>query len=540
LSDSHIYRDDGYSGAELNRPGLDSLRDHANMGTFKLVLITEPDRLARKYVHQLLLLEEIEKNGCGVEFLDRPMSKDPHDQLLLQIRGAVAEYERSLIAERMRRGRRMKMKTGQLLSWTIAPYGYILDVERPSDPARVRIDTVKAEFVKQIFVWYTDCKNLVSLREIAKRLNKEGIPTASGKNNWNSSTVRNILRSEAYAGTAYCNRRQSVPARYRRSPLEPIGSGRSYKLRIPEEWIPVSVPAIISKAIFDAAQERLNINKWMSSRNNKVHEYLLRSLVSCGYCKLSCTARFSSPKHSYYVCRSHQKGKGESCGSPYFDAEILDRVVWEDLCLVLNSPELIAHELERAQSGQWLPQELQARKKSITAGLLQLERQQSRLLEVYLAEIIGREEFDHKRQELKQNQEGLHHQLRQLEIAAQTHVNTIELSENIQEFCNRIVKTLNKLEFNQRRHLIELLIDRVIVYKEEVEIRYVIPTSPKGEKTIFCHLRKNYFRRYDTNLVYHENIYSKKFFKRLLESIIVISGASIKSYNINAFYDNKL
>ena len=105
LAEAHIYLDDGYSGAKLNRPGLDRLRDHAGLGQFSLVLITAPDRLARKYVHQVLLIEELQQRGCQVEFLDRPMSDDPHDQLLLQIRGAVAEYERSLIAERMRRGR---------------------------------------------------------------------------------------------------------------------------------------------------------------------------------------------------------------------------------------------------------------------------------------------------------------------------------------------------------------------------------------------------------------------------------------------------
>ena len=93
LAEEHIFRDDGYSGAKLNRPGLDSLRDRAAMAEFELVLITSPDRLARKYVHQALILEELDSRGCGVEFLDRPMSDDPHDQLVLQIRGAVAEYE---------------------------------------------------------------------------------------------------------------------------------------------------------------------------------------------------------------------------------------------------------------------------------------------------------------------------------------------------------------------------------------------------------------------------------------------------------------
>src|SRR5438874_1160458 len=94
LEEQHVYRDDGYSGARIGRPGLDRLRDHAALGELDPVLVTAPDRLARNYVHQVLLIEELAGRGCQVEFLDRPMSSDPHDQLLLQIRGAVAEYER--------------------------------------------------------------------------------------------------------------------------------------------------------------------------------------------------------------------------------------------------------------------------------------------------------------------------------------------------------------------------------------------------------------------------------------------------------------
>jgi site-specific DNA recombinase len=135
LSEAHIYRDDGYSGAHLNRPGLDRLRDHAAFGEFELVLLTAPDRLARKYVHQVLIMEELHAVGCQVEFLERPMNDDPNDQLLLQIRGAVAEYERTLIADRMRRGRQAKLRSGCLLPWTRAPFGYILDAEHPRDPS---------------------------------------------------------------------------------------------------------------------------------------------------------------------------------------------------------------------------------------------------------------------------------------------------------------------------------------------------------------------------------------------------------------------
>jgi len=94
LDDQHVYRDDGYSGASLGRPGLDRLRDHAALAELDAVVVAAPDRLARNYVHQVLLIDELAGYGCRVEFLDRPMSDDPHDQLLLQIRGAVAEYER--------------------------------------------------------------------------------------------------------------------------------------------------------------------------------------------------------------------------------------------------------------------------------------------------------------------------------------------------------------------------------------------------------------------------------------------------------------
>src|SRR5213596_3873419 len=140
LDERHVYRDDGYSGARLGRPGLDRLRDHAALADLDVALVTAPDRLARNYVHQVLLIDELAGHGCQVEFLDRPMSQDPHDHLLLQIRGAVAEYERTLIAERMRRGRQAELRAGTLLPWTTPPFGYRLDPDHPCDPAGLRQD----------------------------------------------------------------------------------------------------------------------------------------------------------------------------------------------------------------------------------------------------------------------------------------------------------------------------------------------------------------------------------------------------------------
>jgi site-specific DNA recombinase len=235
MSDAHIYRDDGYSGTKLNRPGLDRLRDHAAFAAFERVLITAPDRLARNYVHQMLLLEELAQHGCHVDFLERPMSDDPHDHLLLQIRSAVAEYERTLIAERMRRGRQTKLRGGRLLPWTVAPYGYLLDPEAPRDPHRVRLDPGKAAVVGQIFAWYTDLRSLVTLHSVAKRLSDSRLPTPTGKPRWNVTSVRHILRNPAYAGTAYWGKTRSTPARRRQSALRPVGSGLSGQPAPPEE-----------------------------------------------------------------------------------------------------------------------------------------------------------------------------------------------------------------------------------------------------------------------------------------------------------------
>jgi len=496
LREEHVYRDDGYSGAKLNRPGLDRLRDRAASGAFARVLITAPDRLARNYVHQMLLLEELTQHGCQIEFLERPMSNDPHDHLLLQIRGAVAEYERTLIADRMRRGRQAKIRSGLLLPWTVAPYGYLLDPDCPRDPSRLRLDPVKAAVITQIFAWYTDPQRPSTLYGVAKRLSDAQLLTPMGKPRWNASSVRGILRNAVYTGMAHSGKSRPVPARHRKSALRAVGPGLSHRPTPPEDWLPIPVPALISQVAFDAAQARLEQNSRTARRNNTAHAYLLRGLVSCGQCQLACTGRTSRSGYSYYWCRGRtdplRAALGERCIARYIRAPALDALVWQDLCQVLTQPALITHELQRAQGGEWLPQALQARRRTLRDALAQIERQHTRLLDVYLAEVIEREEFERKRHELTQTQHSVSQQLRQLEVQAQQQVDVLALAHGIDTFCHRLAPTLTHLTFAQRRQLVELLIDRVIVTDGQVEIRYVVPTGPKGETTPFCHLRLDY------------------------------------------------
>src|SRR6266536_670050 len=482
LDDQHVYRDDGYSGASLGRPGLDRLRDHAALAELDVVVVTEPDRLARNYVHQVLLIDELAGYGCRVEFLDRPMSADPHDQLLLQIRGAVAEYERTLITERMRRGRQARLRAGTLLPWTRPPSGYRLDPGRPRDAAAVRTEPGEAVLVAQLFDWYLEPQ--ATLYRLTARLAGLGVATPTGKPRWTVASVRGILRNPAYAGRALTNRTQVTPARRRRSALLPE-----------QDWIEVPVPQIVSEETFAQVQAKLDTNQQSAARNTR-HEYLLRALVSCGACRLACTGRQSAAGYRYYLCRGRtdplRAAQGRRCTARYIPAGQLDERVWAGLCALLTDPAQVARALAQAQGGAWLPQELQARQAAIRQALGQLDRQQQRLLDAYLAEVITLPELQRKRQDLDRRQATLLAQQRQLDDAAGQRLELSAVADGIEAFCQAIRAGLDTATFEQRRQLAELLIDRVIVTDDQVEIRYVLPTSPDGPHRPFCQLRKDH------------------------------------------------
>lgn len=215
LLEEDVFRDDGYSGTSLKRPALDALRDRARMRELDLVVVLSPDRLARNYVHQMVLIEELENDGCRVEFVERPMSSEPNDQLLLQIRGAVAEYERTLLTERMRRGKLAKLKAGLLLPWVHTPYGYRTDPDRPRDPAGLEFDEAKAAVVGEIFAMYLE--EGASLFGVSRRLKARGIPSPRGRKVWTVSTLRGILTNPIYTGRIYAGRMTYRPPQIRRS-----------------------------------------------------------------------------------------------------------------------------------------------------------------------------------------------------------------------------------------------------------------------------------------------------------------------------------
>jgi site-specific DNA recombinase len=493
----YTFRDDGYSGANLNRPGLDRLRDRVKSGVIGRVLLTSPDRLARNYVHQMVLIEEWERCGCKVEFLDRPMSQDPHDQLLLQIRGAVAEYERVLIAERMRRGRQMKLKAGALLPWTVPPYGYRSAPDRPRDPSGVQIEPVEGAIVQELFARYLEDQG--TLLSLARHLLQLRLPSPRGNQRWSAASIRGLLINPVYTGKLYIGRSRSRPARIRRSATHPLGTpARGQDSTSADTWILVgTIPALVSQEDFERVQVKLALNKKQATRNNKSHRYLLRALVSCGACQSACIARTTNGGLHYYVCRCQVQPiysqHDQRCRARCIPAQQLDVLVWEDLCQLMTQPEYIIDALQRAGGGHWLPQDIQSRKQTLRKAQIEISRQLERLTEAYLISIIPLAEYQRRRSELEQKSHALEEQTKELEVQVDRRAELIRLGSSIEDFCRRIAVGLANAKFDQKRTLVELLIDRVLVANGEVEIRYVVPTHPNSEKIRFCHLRKDYF-----------------------------------------------
>ncbi len=351
FAQSHGYRllkefyflDQAVSGAQLARPALDRLRDLAAEGLFEVVLCLSPDRLARQYVHQWVLLEELRQAGVTVVFVNQPaVADDAQSQLLLGIQGLFAEYERAVITERLRRGKLYRVRQGQLVN-PVAPYGYhYIPVGQPGG-GRWEIDPIEAPVVRQIFEWYT--QEELTISAIVQRLRQMGHQAPPRGRQWQFSTVQAILKRRDYTGEAYYNRTRTCPDAIGRPKVYGRGLKRSaeHRPRPPEEWIPIRVPAIISQETWLQAQERLAMRQKFARRNNKKHFYLLRGLLVCGVCGRTMVGRSSNGRVTYY-CTNQGKERSPDV-APHrctIAAAVIEPLVWQAVSDLLRNPHLLA------------------------------------------------------------------------------------------------------------------------------------------------------------------------------------------------------
>ena len=377
ITEDYVCRDVGYSGALLARPGLDRLRDGAQAGAFDAILVLSPDRLSRKYAYLILILEEFERLGVRVTFLEQPPGDDPHSALLVQIQGAVAEYERTKLAERYRRGKLYRARQGEVF-WNAIPYGYRRVPHRDGVPAHLVIDEAQAEVVRNIFTWhaYED----MTIRQITKRLTRESYPTPKGGAQWGETTVHRILRREAYLGTLYYNQSVWVCA------TEDGGGRRKRGLRPSSEWIAISIPPLIDRGTFERSLDRHGPNQQFSPRNLHQERWLLRRLVRCEKCGLKCACVAARrPLAPYYRCDKQERVIGRPrCRPNHIRAEALDELVWREIRRHLLEPELLMRAQMSLSHSESLDhsflstQFAHARKR-----LAQVKAERRRLLDVY-------------------------------------------------------------------------------------------------------------------------------------------------------------
>jgi site-specific DNA recombinase len=188
LPDELQFLDEGDSGATLVRPALERLRDVVAVGAVDRLYVHSPDRLARKYAYQVLLVDEFQRAGVEVMFLNRELGRSPEDELLLQVQGMMAEYERAKIIERHRRGKRYAARAGSVNVLVAAPYGYrYIPKHDGCGQARYEILADEARVVRQMFDWVGHER--VTIGDVCRRLSRAGEPTRTGKTVWDRSVV---------------------------------------------------------------------------------------------------------------------------------------------------------------------------------------------------------------------------------------------------------------------------------------------------------------------------------------------------------------
>ena len=392
------FTDEGYSGTRLDRPALDRMRDLAERRGFEVLLTYCTDRLARKFVLQALILEEMERFGVKTIFLEGGAADDPLSKLMHQITGAVAEFERTKIIERNRRGKLYRARCGEVITWR-APFGYVRIPRRDGVAPHVEIDENKAVVVRRIFNLYA--KQGWTVRQIAKQLTLQGTPAPGGGREWNFYTVDRILHNEAYVGTLYYNRHNCAAMEgthgHKRPSCQRI-------LRPKEEWIPISIPPIIDLETFHQAGIRVKDNQRFSPRNLQEDAYLLRRLVRCGHCGLSCrvSSNTANPNCShYYVCpgtKNHFLIE-KRCSQRCIGADALDELVWEEVSTRLQDPDLVleAHRECRIHRRNGEEAGLTEQGQKLATQIKLANTEMTRLLDAYQAGTIELPELQKRR-----------------------------------------------------------------------------------------------------------------------------------------------
>ena len=482
-----IFEDEGYSGSLLVRPGLERIRDLSSEGELECILIYSPDRLSRKYAYQILLLEEFSRNGVEVIFLKSVEGRTPEERLLIQFQGMIAEYERAQIMERSRRGKRHRAQQGKVNVLSGAPYGYHYKKKTEYSDAYYKMDETEADVVREIFRLYTD--EDYSIGAIARSLNEKRIRTRSGnKKGWERSTIWGMLRNPAYKGTACFGKTEISERKKITRPLRQKGgfSPRcSASQRRPrKDWIEISVPAVISCETFEFAQERLQENKRLSSRNTK-EPTLLQGLLACqecGYSVYRTSTRTSKRKIYYYRCigsDNYRHPGGRVCNNKPIRQDYLDELIWKHIIELLQDPDLIRAEINNRMQRIMKSDPTKRRRENITKELIRVQKALDKLLDAYQENLISISELRERIPKLRKKESTLKNELQSLDVKTFNQARIQKLEITLGTFLNRLEKSAETTCVEERQKILRVLVKEILVNKNSVIINHSIPITEK-------------------------------------------------------------
>jgi len=478
-----IFEDEGYSGASLVRPALERLRDLAAQVPVDVVLCYAPDRLARKYAYQALLIDEFNKVGTEIRFIKSRKAETPEDELLLQFQGMISEYERAQIVERTRRGKAHRARAGVINVLSGAPYGYRYIRRSDVSEARYEIIETEAAVVRELFRRYND--NQASIGELARWLTDEQIPTRTGKTRWDRSTIWGMLRNPAYAGragflkTGSTDRRAALNRTARRQGRA-SSRNTATRPRPQADWIEIAVPAIVSDDTFNLAARRLADNQRFAARNSKEPSLLmgLAACQSCGYAYYRTSTRTKNRKIYYYRCLGSDDYRypgGRVCDNKPVRADYLDDVVWGQVTALLADPRLVQAELDRRLA------ELRAANPATSErARLELDRTRTtkaihRLVQAYQEDLITLDELRARMPDLRAKDTSLQASLDALDAQLLNRDTYLKLAEDLETFLARLRDQADTATIEDRQRVLRNVVKEVLVGPERVIVRHCIP-----------------------------------------------------------------
>jgi site-specific DNA recombinase len=509
LEDELCFIDDGYTGSTLMRPALERLRDIAWAGGFQRLYVHSPDRLARRYAWQVLLVEELQRYGVELTFLNRTIGASPEEDLLLQMQGMIAEYERAKIMERSRRGKRHAARRGDVSVLGTAPYGYrFVGKHAGGGAAHYQVVFEEAHVVRQIFEWAAHER--LSYNTICKRLKDQGIPSPKGLPRWHREVVGKLLKNPTYKGTAIFGKTrvgERVPRLrpLRGKPEQPRHPTSRYP-GIPQDQVVIPVPALVSEELFAAVAEQLAENDRRYRRYaEECPGYLLQGLVECGCCgrayygkgmlRFERTRANGMAIYPYYRCigsDATRHGGAKVCRNKPIRLDRLDAAVWADVCTVLQNPQDLRLEFERRLQGAPEPNaSVEQYQKQITQG----QRGISRLIDAYESGLLERSEFEPRLRSGKERLARLEREATEARERASQRADLHHVLGQLEVFAQKVRTGLERADMNMRREIIRSLVKSIKVNENDIRIMYRISPRPfasgpsRGQIRQHCHRR---------------------------------------------------